>query len=297
MLSSFVNSCLNLLRQYYVYSFLLALLCAIAAFIFLFLSFKDPKDSKDSKDPPKNKIYSLLMFVFTVITAFMGMAGVGWEKNDFDTEEKNFKSNIEGSSIIESSSSNSTSDILSVDSESNDVGEEKNESLENNDSMDDAKDANVEYGSPFVTVMPQNKITNASLKPWDKENDRDIFGNTYETAMKLHVYNLVDMVGGGSSNITADVHMPLGGKFDGACTVNFVVAHEMIGNNSSANITIKADENEIFPMFSINSTSTDRTEYYIDLRDVWDLNFHFECSAVDSGLCIGIVLKDAPLES
>ena len=98
--------------------------------------------------------------------------------------------------------------------------------------------------------------------------------------------------GGGADNITAEIHFPIGNKLDGIILMNFVVASEMVGNGSSAQITILADENEVYPTFTLNSTSTDELSYEIDLNGIRDLVIRFDCYAVDSGFCAGIVLED-----
>lgn len=147
-------------------------------------------------------------------------------------------------------------------------------------------------GTPYVITSPNNTITKAYLYKWDKENDRDIIGNTYPTAIKLSVYNMIYAMGGGADNITAEIHFPIGNKLDGIILMNFVVASEMVGNGSSAQITILADENEVYPTFTLNSTSTDELSYEIDLNGIRDLVIRFDCYAVDSGFCAGIVLED-----
>lgn len=53
-------------------------------------------------------------------------------------------------------------------------------------------------GTPYVITSPNNTITKAYLYKWDKENDRDIIGNTYPTAIKLSVYNMIYAMGGWS---------------------------------------------------------------------------------------------------
>lgn len=150
----------------------------------------------------------------------------------------------------------------------------------------------VEFGAPFVVVSPDNQITNASLEKWDKENDRDIFENTYSSALKLSVFNLVDAIGGGQSSIIAEVHIPFGGKAIGTWTTSFVVAKDMVGNGSSADITILSGDTALFPTFTIDSTTTDEIKYEIELNDIRDLIFCFECTAIDSGFRIGIILED-----
>lgn len=153
-------------------------------------------------------------------------------------------------------------------------------------------DKNIDIGTPFVESSPkQDGVTNAYLEPWDEENDRDIIGNTYPLAMKLTVYNMINAIGGGSSNITADVHMPFGGKVDETYIVSFVVAEDMVGNGSSAKVTVYSGEEVIIPTFTLESSTTDEISHEIDFSDVRDLVIKFDCDAIGSGFCAGIVLE------
>lgn len=148
-------------------------------------------------------------------------------------------------------------------------------------------------GTPFVISDPiQDSVTNAYLSTWDEENDKDIFGNTYTSAIKLTVYNLINAIGGGSSNIVADVHIPLGENGYGTWVVSFVVAQDMVGNGSSANVTILSGEDELFPSFTIDSATTEQLVYEIELEGIRDLIFHFDCKAIGEGFSAGIVLEE-----
>lgn len=151
----------------------------------------------------------------------------------------------------------------------------------------------IEVGTPFVVSVPeQDAVTNAYLTRWDEELDRDIVGNTYSTAMKLKVSNFINAIGGGSSNITADVHIPLGAKINETWKISFVVAAEMVGNGSSANITIMSGKEEIYPSFTISSSTTEQLIYEVDLTGINDLVIRFDCNAVGEGVCVGIVLEE-----
>lgn len=150
----------------------------------------------------------------------------------------------------------------------------------------------VSLGTPFVVSNPkQSTVTNVNLSRWDEENDRDIIGNTYASAMKLSVSNFINAIGGGSSHIIADVHIPLGGKVQETWIVSFVVAKDMVGNGSSADVTILSEEEPIFETFTIDSVTTDELIYEIDLTDIRDLIISFDCNSVDSGFCVGIILE------
>lgn len=194
-----------------------------------------------------------------------------------------------------------SSDVFPVPSESQTSMQPTSDILPTSDSIEspppteDTTDTNsdsVEVGTPFVTVSPQDQITNAYLAVWDEENDRDIIGNTYSTAMKLSVSNLIDAIGGGTSDIVAEVHIPLGGKGTGTWIVSFVVAADMVGNGSSADVTILSGDDELYPSFTLDSTTTDEISYEVELADIRDLIFRFDCTSVNSGFCAGIVLED-----
>lgn len=86
------------------------------------------------------------------------------------------------------------------------------------------KNSNTEdVGTPFVISTPkQDGVINANLITWDVDSDRDIIGNTYSSAMKLSVYNMIYALGGGFDNIHADVHIPFGEKFTGTMEISLV---------------------------------------------------------------------------
>ena len=150
----------------------------------------------------------------------------------------------------------------------------------------------VSLGTPFVVSNPkQSAVINANLSRWDEEKDRDIIGNTYDSAMKLSVSNFINAIGGGSSHIIADVHIPLGGKVQETWIVSFVVAKDMVGNGSSADVTILSEDEPIFETFTIDSVTTDELIYEINLTDIRDLVISFDCNSVDSGFCVGIILE------
>lgn len=161
------------------------------------------------------------------------------------------------------------------------------------ESNSEEHDNSEEIGTPFVISSPQQDgVTNAYIVSWDEENDRDIIGNTYSSAIKLSVYNMINAIGGGSDNIVADIHFPLGEKFSGTCIFTFVVAKDMVGNGSSAEVTILSGEEELFPSFTIDSATTEELSYKIDLNGIRDLVLRFDCNAVGNGLCVGIVIED-----
>lgn len=152
---------------------------------------------------------------------------------------------------------------------------------------------NDNIGTPFVVTIPQQSaVIHAELSKWNEENDRDIIGNTYSSAIKLLVYDLIYAIGGGSTNITADLHFPLGEKMQGPLIMSFVVAQDMVGNGSSANITILSGEEELFPSFFIDSSTTDELVYEVELDGIKDLIIRFDCNASNNSFCVGIVLED-----
>lgn len=186
---------------------------------------------------------------------------------------------------------NEPSKIPSNDDENQSPASPSDESLDNH--INDEEQENSEIGKPFVEVSPQNQITNANLYAWNENNDRDIIGNTYPAAMKLCVSNMIDaMFGNGQSDIVADVHIPFGAKADEIWRFSFVAAQDMVGNGSSASVTIYADEVELYPAFTLTSSTTEDLTYEINLTGIRDLVFHFECISVGSGFCAGIVLDD-----
>lgn len=152
---------------------------------------------------------------------------------------------------------------------------------------------NYNIGTPFVVTTPQQSaVVHAELSKWNEESDRDIIGNTYSSAIKLLVYDLVYAIGGGSTNITADLHFPLGEKMHETLIMSFVVAQDMVGNGSSAYITILSGEEELFPSFFIDSSTTDELVYEVELDGIRDLIIRFDCNASNNGFCVGIVLED-----
>ena len=173
------------------------------------------------------------------------------------------------------------------------VNVEEDSFITEDSDIDSEESSIIEVGTPFVVSVPeQDAVTNAYLTRWDEEVDRDIVGNTYSTAMKLKVSNFINAIGGGSSNITADVHIPLGAKINETWKITFVVASEMVGNGSSANITIMSGEEELYPSFTISSSTTEQLIYEVDLTGINDLVIRFDCNAVGEGVCVGIVLEE-----
>lgn len=148
--------------------------------------------------------------------------------------------------------------------------------------------------SPFVTSSPASDgVINVNLSNWN-DDDRDIFNNKYSgsTAMKLSVFNTINAIGGGADDITAEIHLPLGERFNESWIINFVVMQDMVGNGSYANVTILSGEKELYPSFIIESDTTDKIEYEVDLNGVRDLIIRFECHAVSGGFCGGVIFTD-----
>ena len=218
--------------------------------------------------------------------------------NNYVTDESNSESND-----IDSSAETQTSPQSSENS-SNNMGTSSDASVSDleddstfpslNEENDDSLEESVDLGKPFVEITPQSQVNSANIYAWDKENDRDIIGNTYPTAIKLTVSNMIDVLFGyGESNISADVHFPLGEKATGICRFSFVAAQEMVGNGSSAEITILADGKELYPAFTLTSSTTEDLTYEITLDEIRDLVLHFECKCIGNGFYAGIVLNDS----
>lgn len=148
--------------------------------------------------------------------------------------------------------------------------------------------------TPFVTSNPKSDtVIHADLTNWTSD-DRDIFNNNYtgSNTMKLSVYNMIYAMGGGSDDIIAEIHMPFGERFDDTWIINFVVMQDMVGNGSYANVTLLSGEEELYPTFTIESDTTDKLEYEINLNGIRDLIIRFECHAVDRGFCGGVIFTD-----
>ncbi len=186
-----------------------------------------------------------------------------------------------------------------MNDENNNSGEHYNdiplESNINTENFSDIDENNIddEPITPFVTSNPkQDGVTCVNLVGWT-ENDRDIFGNAYtsNTALKISIYNMINAIGGGSHDIIAEVHIPLGERYSGSWKANFVVAKEMMGNGSFANITILSGEEELVPTFILESTTTDEKIYEIDLEGIRDLIIRFDCHAVGGGFCAGMIFE------
>ena len=236
----------------------------------------------------KNFIIFLILLIFCFVIYF----------SNYVTDESNSESNDIGSSVethtspqLSDNSSNNmgtSSDASVSDLEDNPTFSSPNE--ENDDSLEES----VDLGKPFVEITPQSQVNSANIYAWDKENDRDIIGNTYPTAIKLTVSNTIDVLFGyGESNISADVHFPFGEKATGIWRFSFVAAQEMVGNGSSAEITILADGKELYPAFTLTSSTTEDLTYEITLDEIRDLVLHFECKCIGNGFYAGIVLDDS----
>lgn len=224
-------------------------------------------------------------------------------------------STVENTTVIGSGNTvKSEKNVTGVDVEvSNDVDvNSNNESLkenqikkeetfsESNSLIEETRTAEnqLEKVSPFVSSSPQSDgITHADLVNWNS-NDRDIFNNNYtgNNTFKLSVYNTINVIGGGASDITAEIHFPLGGKFNYKWLFDFVVMQDMVGNGSYANVTILSGEDALYPTFTIRSDTTDENMYEVDLSGIRDLTIRFECHAVNQGFCGGIIVSENMVE-
>ena len=153
----------------------------------------------------------------------------------------------------------------------------------------------VEIGMPFVESLSDNQSTGVSLNNWDEENDRDIVGNTYhDYAVKFLASDMLNSIlGQGESDFNANVHIPFGGKAVGTWYLRVFAAKDMAGNGSSAEVTILADDKEIYSAFSLTSSTTDELRFPIELDDVRDVILHFKGKAIGTGYCAGIVIEGA----
>lgn len=219
-----------------------------------------------------------------VILGFSIFGGKSLVKNNDDN--LNTSAKIENNQNIdnESSISNNEENLLD-DNIKNDEQDKTNPAEEN---------LNEEKVSPFVTSDPKTStVIHVDFTNWS-DDDRDIFNRNYTgtNTMKLSVYNMIYAMGGGSEDITAEIHMPFGERFDETWIINFVVMQDMVGNGSYANVTILSDDQELYPTFVIESDTTDKMEYEVNLKGIRDLVIRFECHAVDSGFCGGVIFTD-----
>lgn len=268
--------------------FFSALLAAIAIFDFIL-------EIAREKLTLKKFLCFLSLFILSLFAYFLeDMTGINRETipnsyNSSAIDQSQSQALTESMDITDISSSSPSDDFGS-----NQPTESLGESPEKNE---DSEEDSVKVGTPFVEATPRNQITSAYLSTWDIENDHDIIGNTYPAAIKLTVSNMIDSIFGyGESEISADVHFPFGEKISEVWNFSFVVTQEMVGNGSSAKITILADGIELYPTFSLSSTTTEDLTYSIPLDGIRDLVLHFECTAVGNGFYAGIVLDDSVAE-
>ena len=242
----------------------------------------------------KNKFSLKNFIIFFILLIFCFVVYI----NSYVTDESKSESDDIGSSLVTQDPSqlfDNSSDNLGTSADASVSESEGNPTFSSsNEGNDDALEESVDIGKPFVEVTPKSQVNSANLYAWDKENDRDIIGNTYSTAIKLTVSNTIDVLFGyGESNISADVHFPFGEKVTGIWRFSFVAAQEMVGNGSSAEITILADGKELYPAFTLTSSTTEELTYEITLDEIRDLVLRFECNCVGSGFYVGIVLDDS----
>lgn len=211
----------------------------------------------------------------------------------------------DNTSNVENENSYANEETSAPDKNEEDLSQDEKEYNEQNDlittdlgeeSENDPVKENVieETVTPFVTSNPKSDtVIHADLANWTSD-DRDIFNNNYtgSNTMKLSVYNMIYAMGGGSDDIIAEIHMPFGERFDDTWIINFVVMQDMVGNGSYANVTLLSGEEELYPTFTIESDTTDKLEYEINLNGIRDLVIRFECHAVDRGFCGGIIFSD-----
>lgn len=211
--------------------------------------------------------------------------------NDIDVNSNNSEQSNESKDVNNPSSSDYEETYSKTDNSiDKEDSVETTEATETTEPTDD-QDQKV---TPFITSTPKSDaVIHADLFNWS-EDDRDIFNNNYtgSNTFKLSEYNMINAMGGGAEDIIAEIHFPLGENFDDTWVINFVVMQDMLGNGSYAKVTILSDEEELYPAFTIESDTTDQNEYEVNLSGIRDLVIRFECHAVDSGFCGGIIIED-----
>lgn len=250
---------------------------------------------KDNK--PWYEKVGIWIGIISGVFAILGFSIFGNKSLIKDSEKPNTEVKSEDyQNIDDESSTNNDEESFS---NSNTKNQEQNDFVASDTVEQDENDSieeNIteETISPFVTSDPKSDtVINVNLVNWSNE-DRDIFGNNYtgNNTMKLSVFNMIYAMGGGSDDITAEIHMPLGERFDATWIINFVVMQDMLGNGSYANVTILSDDQELYPTFTIESDTTAKMEYEVNLDGIRDLVIRFECHAVDSGFCGGVIFND-----
>lgn len=234
-----------------------------------------------------NKPWYEKMNIWTAIIAsictILGVSIFGDKSLVKDNDDLDATAKIDNNKNIENEPPTSNNKDNFLDNNKKDEKQDENNFPEDN--------INEEKVSPFITSDPKaSAVIHVNLTNWT-EDDKDIFGRNYTgtNTMKLSVYNMIDAIGGGSDDITAEIHMPFGERFDATWVINFVVMRDMVGNGSYANITILSGDQELYPAFTMKSDTTDKMEYEINLKGIRDLVIRFECHAVDSGFCSGII--------
>lgn len=71
----------------------------------------------------------------------------------------------------------------------------------------------------------------------------------------------------------------------------------MVGNSSSAEVTVYVDHEALSPAFVLNSSTTDELYFLIALERVRDVVLHFKGTAVGGGYCAGIAVEEAPYQA
>jgi len=182
-------------------------------------------------------------------------------------------------------------------SNSSDASTKPSEDLTSDFSEQESEHPNedIEIGMPFVESLSDNQSTDVSLANWDEENDRDITGNTYhDYTIKFIASDMLNSIlGYGESDFNANVHIPFGGKAAGTWYLRVFAVKDMVGNGSSAEVTIFADKEEVYPAFTLISSTTDEMRFPIELDGVRDVVLHFEGKAIGSGYCAGISIEGA----
>ncbi len=240
----------------------------------------------NNKKPWYEKV-ALWIGIISGIFAILGISIFGGKSlvKDNDDDLNTVAKNEDNKNIDDELSTSNNQENLIDNNIKNDEQEENNSTQVN---------TNKEIVSPFITSDPKTSaVIHIDFTNWTDE-DRDIFDRNYTgtNTMKLSVYNMIYAIGGGSDDITAEIHMPFGERFDETWIINFVVMKDMVGNGSYAKVTILSNDQELYPTFTMESDTTDKMEYEVNLNRICDLVIRFECHAVDSGFCGGIIFTD-----
>lgn len=159
------------------------------------------------------------------------------------------------------------------------------------------KPATDQFGEPFVSAN-RDIVQKNYISLWNIEEDRDIKGNTYDNAIKFTSYNMIDKLfedsNNSSSTYKASLNLPYGKKAKGLLNVKIVVANEMVGNGSYADIAVykvvNKDIQKVLSPGTIDSNSVNDIEFSVNVTNVDNLIIEFNCYTVGSGIVVGIVL-------